>query len=55
MRRFLLRRLGLLLLTLWLMSVAIFVIVQILPGDVARVILGQFATLSDVTALRHQY
>lgn len=54
MRRYLVRRLGLLLLTLWLMSLAIFIIVQILPGDVARVILGQFATPSDVAALRHQ-
>ena len=55
MWRFLLRRLGLLLLTLWLMSVTIFVIVQILPGDVARVILGQFATAGDIATLRHQY
>lgn len=54
MRRYLARRLGLLLLTLWLMSLVIFIIVQILPGDMARVILGQFATASDVAALRHQ-
>jgi peptide/nickel transport system permease protein len=54
MRRYLARRLGLLLLTLWLMSLAIFAIVQILPGDVARVVLGQFATPSEVAALRHQ-
>lgn len=55
MRRYLFRRLGLLALTLWLMSLAIFIVVQILPGDVARVILGQFATPSDVAALRRQY
>lgn len=55
MRRYLLRRLGLLLLTLWLMSVAIFTVVQILPGDVAKVILGQFATPGDVAVLRQQY
>lgn len=55
MRRFLLRRVGLLLLTLLLMSVVIFAIVHVLPGDLARVILGQFATPSDVAVLRHQY
>ena len=55
MRRYLLRRLGLLLITLWLMSLAIFTVVQILPGDVAKVILGQYATPGDVAVLRQQY
>lgn len=54
MRRFLVRRVALLLLTLWLMSVTIFVVSQILPGDVARTVLGQFATPEAVAALRAQ-
>src|SRR5436305_3628939 len=54
MARFLLRRLGLLLLTLWLMSLTVFVIAEILPGDVAHTILGQFATPQEVAALNHQ-
>src|SRR5689334_1642795 len=55
MGRFLARRLGLLLLTLWLMSVLVFVITSVLPGDVAHTILGQSATPENVAALRHQY
>lgn len=55
MGRFLARRLALLLLTLWLMSVLVFVIASILPGDVAHTILGQSATPENVAALRHQY
>lgn len=54
MARFLLRRLGLLLLTLWLMSILVFVVASILPGDVAHTILGQFATPDAVVALQHQ-
>jgi peptide/nickel transport system permease protein len=54
MARFLARRIGLLLLTLWLMSVFVFVIASVVPGDVARAILGQYATPQEVTALRHQ-
>lgn len=54
MVRFLLRRLGLIVLTLWLMSVLVFVIASILPGDVAHTILGQYATPEEVTALQHQ-
>ena len=38
------RRLGLVLLTLLISSVLIFVVTQILPGDVAKAILGRFAT-----------
>jgi peptide/nickel transport system permease protein len=40
MARFLARRLGLGALTLWLMSVLVFVIASVLPGDVAQTILG---------------
>ena len=54
MARFLVRRLGLLLLTLWLMSVLVFVIASVLPGDVAQTILGQYATPEAVAGLRQQ-
>lgn len=43
MIRFILRRLGFLLLTLLLTSLIIFVVTQFLPGDVCRVILGREA------------
>lgn len=42
------------LLTLWLMSVLVFVIASVLPGDVARTILGQNATPEAVAGLREQ-
>ncbi|MDQ3781034.1 MAG: ABC transporter permease [Chloroflexota bacterium] len=54
MARFLARRLGLLLLTLWLMSVLVFVIASVLPGDVAQTILGQYATPEAVAGIRQQ-
>ena len=54
MARFLVRRLGLLLLTLWLMSVLVFVVTSVLPGDVAQTILGQHATPEAVAGLRQQ-
>lgn len=49
-----LRRLGLGLVTLWLVSVFIFAGTQILPGDVAQTILGREATPESVAALREQ-
>ena len=55
MTRFLLRRLGLLLLTLWLMSVIVFVISMILPGDVASVVLGRDALPQAVANLRREW
>ncbi len=51
--RFLARRLGLLLLTLWLMSILVFVVTSVLPGDVAHTILGQHATPEAVAGLRN--
>jgi peptide/nickel transport system permease protein len=51
---FLLRRLGLIVLTLWLMSLTVFVIAEVIPGDVAHTILGQYATPQEVAALNHQ-
>jgi len=51
---YLTRRLGFILLTMLLASIVIFVATQLLPGDVAHVILGQFATPQAVANLRHQ-
>lgn len=51
MSRFVLRRIGLALITLWLLSVLVFVGTQLLPGDVGRRILGPFATEEAVNAL----
>ncbi len=54
MSRYILRRLGFLLLTVILTSIIVFVITQLLPGDVARVILGREAGEAALQALRHQ-
>ncbi|WP_455381802.1 ABC transporter permease [Salinispira pacifica] len=52
MKLFLLRRLGRLLLTVWLVATIVFVIVRIIPGDPALVIAGVDAKPSDVAAIR---
>ncbi len=52
MLRYTLRRLGFLVLTLLLTSIIIFSIAQLLPGDVARVMLGREAGDEAVAALR---
>ena len=54
MLRYLLRRLGLLILTLLLTSLLIFIITQLLPGDVARVILGREAGEQELQTLRSE-
>ena len=54
MARFLVRRMILIVLTLLVVSVAIFVITQILPGNVAQMALGRGATAHDIQVLRHQ-
>ncbi|MBV9192809.1 MAG: ABC transporter permease [Solirubrobacterales bacterium] len=54
MTRFIAKRLGLGLITLWLLSVLVFFGSQVLPGDVARRVLGPFATQSAVNSLNHQ-
>ena len=50
---YLLRRLGLTLLTLVLLSLIIFLAGQVLPGNPGRAILGPFAASSAVQALNH--
>ena len=52
MFRLIARRLGLGVLTLWVVSLLIFAGTEILPGDVATAILGQSRTPETVKALR---
>jgi peptide/nickel transport system permease protein len=54
MARFLLRRFGLALITLFFLSVLVFAASQLLPGDIARNVLGPFASAHDVQLLDHQ-
>lgn len=54
MSRYLLRRLGFLILVFLVTSLVIFIITQFLPGDVARVILGREAGEAAVQALRER-
>ena len=54
MIRFVLKRLGLALITLFLLSVLVFAISNILPGNVGRSVLGPFATQDSVDALNEQ-
>jgi peptide/nickel transport system permease protein len=54
MAAFLLRRLGFMILTLWLLSLIIFFAGQVLPGDPGRAILGNLASQSSVQALDHR-
>jgi peptide/nickel transport system permease protein len=49
-----LKRLGLALITLWLLSIIVFFALQVLPGDPGRSILGPLAAPSAVAALDHQ-
>jgi len=49
-----LKRLGLGLITLLVISVIIFFMVEMLPGDVAQAVLGQGATEENLAALREQ-
>jgi len=54
MATFLLRRLGLMILTLWILTLMVFFAGQVLPGDPGRSVLGPFAAPSAVQALDHQ-
>ncbi len=51
---YLIRRLGFILLTMLLASLIIFAATQLLPGDVAQVMLGQFATEEALENLREE-
>jgi peptide/nickel transport system permease protein len=52
--RFLLRRLGALLLVVWVVEIATFLMVRVMPGDPARQVLGPHASAQAVAELRHQ-
>jgi peptide/nickel transport system permease protein len=51
---YVLKRLGLAVVTLWLLSLIVFFAGQVLPGDPGRAILGNLASPSAVQALDHQ-
>jgi peptide/nickel transport system permease protein len=54
MLRFILKRVGLALVTLWILSVIVFLAAQVLPGDPGRSILGPLADPHAVRAVDHQ-
>ncbi len=54
MAGYLLKRLGFIVLTMFLASIIIFSVTQFLPGDVAQLILGQFATETAIANLREE-
>jgi peptide/nickel transport system permease protein len=54
MTRFLVKRLGLSLVTLFFLSVIVFSTAQLLPGDVGRSVLGGFADQHSVDLLNHK-
>ncbi len=51
MARYVLRRLGLAVITLFILSVVVFVVASVLPGSVGRAILGPFADQASVDQL----
>jgi peptide/nickel transport system permease protein len=50
MRRFILQRLASIVVTLWLLATIVFMLVNVLPGNVGRQILGPFAPQTEVDA-----
>lgn len=54
MTRYLLRRIGLALITLWILSLIVFLAGQVLPGDPGRAVLGPFASAAAVRSYDHQ-
>ena len=54
MARFLLKRLFLLLVTIWLLSMIVFAAGSVLPGNLGRAMLGPFADQRAVDALNHE-
>ena len=54
MAKFIAKRVALGLVTLWLLSVLVFFMANVLPGNVARRVLGPFASPTAVAALNHQ-
>src|SRR4051812_14237664 len=54
MARYLLKRLLLAIVTLWILATVIFVIVNVLPGNVGRQVLGGFASEQSVKEYNHR-
>jgi peptide/nickel transport system permease protein len=54
MLTFVMKRIGLSLVTLWLLSVIVFAGAQVLPGNIGRAMLGPFADQRAVDALNHE-
>jgi peptide/nickel transport system permease protein len=54
MARYILRRLGLAVITLFILSMVVFLIASVLPGSVGRAILGPFANQQSVDNLNHE-
>jgi peptide/nickel transport system permease protein len=54
MTRYLVSRIGQLILVLFGVSVIVFFTMHVLPGDVATLLLGERATLAQLASLRHQ-
>lgn len=54
MTSYLIKRVGFIIITLILASIIIFSVTQFLPGDVAGIILGQFATETAIANLREE-
>ncbi|MGI5925936.1 MAG: ABC transporter permease [Thermacetogeniaceae bacterium] len=52
---YILRRFGSIFVIMFLASIIIFAITQFLPGDVAQLVLGQFATEEAIANLREEY
>jgi len=55
MFRYILRRSLLLIVTMLITSAIIFALTQLVPGDVARLILGRDASPEQLTQFREQY
>jgi peptide/nickel transport system permease protein len=55
MKRFILQRLGLSVITVFLVCVIVFFLTHILPGDVARQYLGRGATEEDLIEFRRVF
>ena len=54
MGRYVLRRLASAVVTLWILATIVFLVVNVLPGDVGRSVLGPFALKEDVARFNHQ-
>lgn len=54
MARYLLKRLLLAIITLWILATIVFVIVNVLPGNVGRQVLGGFASEESVKQFNHR-